>query len=348
MGSVVYKKIINLVSILAIITMVGGNLLVAKTAEAQQTYKSFTTERTNATTDAIAGLAGVVAECLTALIASQVAAWAVNLLSNLASNAVTSGTGGLLALEVPVKDGLIRQKEIGGGPTGAVPSLDGVLYCAANTVLSAVLRSLTEWVKNGANDSPLFIENPGAFFKDLGDQSWGETIQNLVGDEVDLCSDFNISIRAALLLEAEADLEPEKCRLSTILGEDGAVGGGVVDQFVSGDFSKGGWRTWFNLTQVNNPYEAALTTRKAAGAEVQEKINTWDMTLSWGSGWPSFSDEDGLTTTPGSMIETKIENVLGIPYGKLTVADEFNELMTTVINLVVTELISEGVGDIVI
>jgi len=297
--------------------------------------------------DAGLAIGATVAKCIVKAYADLFLMEAMRWLSDKLSEWISSFTGGILSLEVPVKDASIRAKETGNGLT-SLPPWDSIATCLVESMLRDILVSMTQWVKNGANGKPMFLENPGAFFRNISDRDFGTALDELI-DDVDLCSNFKIRITASLLINWQSKEKPKDCRLSTILGEDGAVGGGVVQQFTSGDFAKGGWRSWFTLTQANDPYDDADKLSQRAQARIEAEKNTWAMNLTWGSGFMNIRDKDGNVITPGQMIQQKISNITGIPYDRLALADEFNELIFAIIDEVVKESFgAAGLGDIAI
>ena len=285
-----------------------------------------------------AGVAELGKKCLAELAALTAAGWAYNLLGS-ALDVVNKA----LSLEVPVSENAIRAKENGVGVLGAalVPSLDAIAYCFLNGLIETVLVSTTQWIQNGAKDGgPLFIENPEEFFKGLADETFGEAVNTFIGG-YDLCEPFKVDIQLKLLSGQKKIEETDACTLSEITDN--------FESFVSGNFEDGGWRGWFELTQINNPDQIRLDAEKTAIIEAEKKANTIKMELDWSDGFPGQRDADGNFTTPGKILTNFITNTTGIRADRIAFADEFNELVTAAADLLITKAFENfGAGEFIL
>ncbi|HRY30816.1 MAG TPA: hypothetical protein P5328_00250 [Candidatus Paceibacterota bacterium] len=286
----------------------------------------YTRDSDSDTASAIAtGVGAVAARCLSTLAANMVSSWIVNFMGN----AIQEVASSILSLEVPVREGLFRNKETGRIGT---PSTDGIANCIMNGLIEAILVDTTRWVQTGAHGSPLFLENPQQFFTDLADEEFGKAVNTLVFGTTSgatLCEPFQISIKLNLLSGQQMRKKEDVCTLSEITDN--------MEEFIEGDFEKGGWRGWFELSQINNPEIAEYEIERDAIAAAGAKANALKMELNWGNGFLGPRDEDGTLKWPGKLLVEKISKISGIPEDKMAFADEFDELMTAVVDLLVTK-----------
>lgn len=253
----------------------------------------------------------------------------------------TSSLGGLMGSKlVPIEEkGQVlsdsmaqRAKEVGGGVR---PSLDGIAFCIGNMVVEGILQSTISWVKSGFEGSPAFVENPERFFTDMADYELGQMLDSL--SKGVLCSPWDIEVRLGLLNRYRGSSTRRRgCTLSDVIDNDN------IEGFIDGDFNSGGWEGWLELTQNsnNNPYGSYLNAISDFDSRVYARRNTAVLELNWNGGWRSEKDSDGNTTTPGQVLQSQVEGVLGIPANKLTFADEFDELINQLFNALLKNLFS--------
>lgn len=204
-------------------------------------------------------------------------------------------------------------------------TLDGIAWSLAKKVLSQMVRSTIDWVNSGFNGKPAFITNYDDYFLEAADQVATDFI---AGENFDqLCQPLQVPLQIILDLSYRKarNWETEtQCTISDAVGN--------MDNFVSGDFSQGGWSMWFKVVSEpqNNIYGAAalgqsrLTSRLAAEeANKRTEAITNDGMLSvkdCGSG-------KCIIITPGKIISEQINHALKIPSLSLIEADEINELI---------------------
>ena len=137
-----------------------------------------------------------------------------------------------------------------------------------------------------------------------------------------------------------------QCRLSQVVGN--------MDAFFNGDFLAGGWDGWFQVATVpqNNPYGAMLDAQAGLSASIQNARGQAITMTGWGNGFLSRQKCDDPVTgprtcktiTPGSVIQEQLNGVLKIPAGRLTVADEINELFGALLGQLVSNVLSGAGG----
>ncbi len=244
-------------------------------------------------------------------------------------------------------------------------ALDAVAYQVTNMVIERISASTVKWINSGFKGSPAYIENPEDYFQDLGDKIAGDFIANDPGLSR-LCGPISLQVRLALTSSYTREQEWQ-CTLSDVKGN--------FEDFM-GDFSRGGWDNFFEVTQKpqNNPIGAYLQAQNELSLRLSSAQESKKMELQWGTGFLSKKecvdwsdpieteydyDDDGnlienprtippecineKTSTPGSVIEEQLNGVLGIGTRKLEVADEINEILSSLINQLTNRVIG-GIG----
>jgi len=228
---------------------------------------------------------------------------------------------------VPVSEWGIRSKEVGLTILGVtIPGLtwDSIAIAIAKVALEQILQATTDWVRRGFEGNPAYATDPAQFFTKIADNVAGEFIR---GSELGfLCSPFQTKIRLALQ-QYYTQRRRFQCSVTGIISN--------LDAFYN-DFSQGGWDGWFAMTQndFGNPYGSYLQGQIELDNGIQSQQ------LNWNSGFLSWSEcveEDFMTgecmkrgpvQTPGKVIESQLESVLGSGLRQLELADEFDELVS--------------------
>jgi hypothetical protein len=182
--------------------------------------------------------------------------------------------------------------------------LDSLAWNVAKMTLQQLTTSIVNWINTGFEGSPAFIDNPEAFFLDLGDEITGNFIAN-VGPLQNLCSPWNIDLRLSLALGQTSSMsERYRCTLETIIGnaQNASINGYSIEGFTSGDFSQGGWPAFIAMTSEpqNNPYGSYLQAKSDLEAQIfgkEQKVNN-DLNrgqgfLSWESCTTAVIDANG-------------------------------------------------------
>lgn len=114
--------------------------------------------------------------------------------------------------------------------------------------------------------------------------------------------------------------------------------------FINGNFAKGGWNSWFKVTQVesNNPYSAYFNLEAQLSGAINKKATVVQTELNWGRGFLSFKkceeaveEKDKVNckiTTPGTLIEGQLEKTLGIAKDRLVLAERFDQVIAVVVD----------------
>lgn len=248
--------------------------------------------------------------------------------------------------------------------------LDGLAWIIVNLIIERIAASTVQWINSGFKGTPSFITNPERYFTTLGDNIAGQYI--FANPNLNfLCGPIQAKIRLALTQNYLR--EPYwQCTLTDAYGN--------MEDFM-GDFSKGGWDKFFELTQKpqNNPLGAFLQAENELNLRISTRKDTAQEEFKWGNGFMTFKtckkwspagslDQFGTmklpepppdvpvdksreqrtcleteTATPGSVIQSQLNKTLGLGSDKLAVADELNEIVSALLNQLVNQVVG-GIG----
>src|SRR3989338_8974450 len=245
---------------------------------------------------------------------------------------------------VPVSEWGIRSKEVGLTILGVtIPGLtwDSIAIAIAKIALEQILQATTDWVRRGFEGNPAYATDPAQFFTKIADNVAGEFIR---GSELGfLCSPFQTKIRLALQ-QYYTQRRRFQCSVTGIISN--------LDAFYN-DFSQGGWDGWFAMTQndFGNPYGSYLQGQIELDNRIAKAGGIQSQQLNWNSGFLSWSEcveEDFMTgecmkrgpvQTPGQVIESQLESVLGSGLRQLELADEFDGLDSALVAQLLKQIV---------
>lgn len=113
--------------------------------------------------------------------------------------------------------------------------LDGIAWHIAKTFVHMMSQQIIGWIR-GEGD-PLFVRDWDAFLKDAADQASGRFLEEL--KLTGLCDPF--ALRIQMYLKQPSFLSRARCTITDVVRN--------FDNF-GRDFSQGGWKRWFEVTQV--------------------------------------------------------------------------------------------------
>ncbi len=239
--------------------------------------------------------------------------------------------------------------------------LDRMAILIARAAVRALTASIVSWINTGFEGNPAFVSDIQGYFRDVADQALGEFI---AGTEFAfLCKPFQANIRLALIQQFAKKPKPI-CRLSSISKN--------IDQFISGNFYDGGWKSWFVLT--TDPYGNEYSSFVNSSLQVQARILTAQGTkkaeLDFGRGFLSLSEcrdvyesgevdvsygttvagesigntASGLNrtcsiVTPGTAIENQLTNVVGSDLRQLELASSFNQILDALMGQLIKQVL---------
>jgi len=246
--------------------------------------------------------------------------------------------------------------------------LNGLAWDVANLAIESMTKSTVNWINSGFQGSPAFVTDlrqnmrgvadtiAGRFFDELSEQEFGRSpFQDPVLD----------SVRLAYYLRTspESFYVRYPYTLDQVSADDRA--------FLRGDFSQGGFNAWFATVMYpeNNPFGMNMLLNEqlenAVGGAIQIRTQELDWSkgfLSWrgdciatapnpeasdtpGGGISPFdlaSEEpciDREILTPGSVIENRLNKALDAGQERLIVADDFNEIISALLNQLVGQVL---------
>jgi len=247
--------------------------------------------------------------------------------------------------------------------------LDTAAFILVNTILKKITAQTVNWINSGFKGNPAYVTNPGQFFLDVGDEQVSRFLSET--SLANLCSPFKTSVRIALVKNylSDTDNKVYSCTLDKLRNN--------YDAFM-GDFDQGGWDGWFEMTQnqQNNPYGAYQDAQNKMNIEIGNKEAKFQKQLDWGKGVMSFerckkenivtqadisngygaegykvgdcydsgSGDNKETVTPGGVIETQLNTVLGTGIHRIEVGDELNEVFASLLKQLTGRVIG-GIGD---
>lgn len=249
-------------------------------------------------------------------------------------------------------------------------ALDAVAYNIINLIIQRMAASTVNWINGGFRGSPAFVTDPGQYFGGLSDKIAGQFIFNDPKLNF-LCGPIKAKIRLTLTNNYINDNQNWQCTLTQV--------GRNMEDFL-GDFENGGWDSFFELTQrpQNNPIGAYLRAENELNLQIATRVGLKERELNWSNGFMSFKvckqwadksdysesllelDKDILpdspqdpsgqricikeeTSTPGAVIENRLNGVLGIGDQRLAVSDEINEIISALINQLTSRIVG-GIG----
>jgi hypothetical protein len=277
------------------------------------------------------------------LLATQASAqWAVWDVGNAPLHAISAST-----------DVMSTSKEYG---------LDALAWVIVNLIISRMSAETVRWINGGFQGQPAYITNPGAYFGDISDKIAGQFIFTNPNLNF-LCGPMQNRIKIALSRTYNRQNIQWRCTLSDAIGN--------MEDFLN-DFERGGWDKFWRISMEtgNNPLGAYIQAEsdlyevitgkqgeKSKEIDLGRGFLTQKQCKVWGAPFTRYEyDLDGTawevqepgpclkeeTVTPGSVIETKLNEVLNIGNDKLAVADEINELVSALLNQLITKIVGGG------
>jgi hypothetical protein len=224
----------------------------------------------------------------------------------------------------------LQQKEVGGSGLLGKLSLDKFAWMAVDASIWKLTRSTVNWINSGFEGGPAYVTDFGGFLKDIADDEIGSFIE---GSALAFLCD-PLDIKFSLMLKYAVPFEKEvECTLSDVIDN--------IDDFINGDFGRGGWDGWMELTTKpkNNRYGAYLSSAAELEARIQFSQFEESKVIEFGSGFFSHKKCEELPpgfvgpprceiVTPGSVIEKRLNSALGSGQRRLEVADEINEILS--------------------
>lgn len=286
------------------------------------------------------------------------------------SFAIPVRENGRLLLQSTIKTSAETGTAVGLWGIGALvlPSWNSIAYCVANAMITYVANSTIAWVQGGFEGNPSFVNNPEQFFKDLANIEAGAFLQELAYGVtgLNICEPFRIQIVLTIARNHVGDQQAYGGSSGYSRGgfsrglSSGGYGGCTLDDiqgnlegFLRGDFQKGGWGNWLQISQVdsNNPYATYFNLQAQLSGAVNKQASLARVELDWGKGFLSFRKCDEKVpkseqskcpiTTPGNVIQGQLEKTLGLSKDRLVLAEKFDQVIAAVVNQLISTALNK-------
>lgn len=242
--------------------------------------------------------------------------------------------------------------------------LDSIVNQAAKFLIRKMVDDLANWLRNGAQGKPRFIQDFGAYLKEAGDVAGGLFLEQLLGDTSLLCEPWRLDITASLPRRKGFNFDTQ-CRISGIIdaynqsGINVDINGNrlpditIEDSF--NDFSKTGWLGFFSAT-FNNPIfdylkaDAELMRRMEAEKEkriLEAQVNQGLLISTCVKEYAGLGGKKCLKTeitSPGVAIAGAVNKLFNGEIDELFLADEINELIAAAIDGIKARRLWSGEG----
>ncbi len=307
------------------------------------------------------------------LVSSTIGA-ALSELTGMLSGWLTDALGGIINIEVvkevPTKDRIVRNntglttsKETGNGKTGNIlttilngigsVSWDSIGWCLGIEIVRYISDATVYWIQNGFEGKPIFIDNPGSFFEGLADREAGNFIKEIVDGStgINVCEPFKLGVGVAINYAYSNS------------GRGGRQIGCSLDQIKNNydaymqNWNEGGLIGLAEIAQPeNNFYGAYEQAENQLILRINAQKAVEKLKQSWNNGYRTFEkcDEskkraDGSqdpayckTVTPGSLAKKAVESrTIDSSTFKTVLADEFDEIITQLVNQLVRIAVNE-------
>lgn len=214
--------------------------------------------------------------------------------------------------------------------------LDAVVWALGRETVNALVARTLDWVNTGFNGNPAFVQNPLIFTRNIQD----ETALTFFSQKRDELSDtpFGDEVVSGLLHQYANSYGGQSYDLDNYTGSRANS-----EAFLDGEFSKGGWDAWFAVAR--NPENSFLGSYvKGIGERdsvTNKKLASEFQKLEWGDGFKSIENEKGEILTPGVIIKSQLEDVLGSGLRTLENADELSELIGALVATMTNSILSD-------
>lgn len=241
-------------------------------------------------------------------------------------------------------------------------ALNGLAWQMAKTTVQSITRSTVNWINSGFNGSPAFVSDLNENLSYLGDAVAEDFFNNLNQTAINTTG-FNITSPFQDQIAAQLREEYYRTTSDTLGLSQYDLNGHSSDPkaFINGDFSKGGFDAFFAASQnpANNPFGAYELASNALWGQVNMAAQQRKAELDWGNGFlpwrgncstaggaVSLSKSEQCRTspvrTPGSVIESQLEQNLGSGVRQLELADSINEIVGALAGQLVNQVLGPG------
>ncbi len=241
---------------------------------------------------------------------------------------------------------------------------DTILYAIVKTLLHQLTQSVIEWIRGGFEGKPLFIQDFGKYLVDAADQASGAFMKKVLSPEVynAICTPFGLQIQLALRRRSNL-ADRMQCTLRTVIGNFT-----TAQDFADGLRGANSNAAWFAiaLNPQNEPLGALsiasqqFALARLAGVETSKTESIFNQGFlsvkKCTEYWPldPYEIDQGITTptcktyittSPGKWVGSTLSDATGSIFRELELADEIDELITTLLSALLTWALSGDAGD---
>lgn len=238
--------------------------------------------------------------------------------------------------------------------------LDGLAWTVAKVAIDSITRSTVNWINSGFNGSPAFVSDLKENLTYLGDAIAEDFFVRL---DQNIIANTGFSIRTPFQDQLNQKLREEFYRTTSSYGLDYTLDAYSENPkaYIDGNFSQGGFDAFFALSQnqSNNPLGAYVQAQNRLWAEIGAAQQQRRQELDWGRGFLSFRGPCAVAgqatdlsraekcafnsvRTPGSVIEDQLTTTLGSGVRQLELADNFNEIVGSLIGQLANQVLGSG------
>lgn len=240
--------------------------------------------------------------------------------------------------------------------------LDAIANTLAKQALAQVTNKTLSWINTGLDGNPFYVKNIDSFLGSIKDQQVrnyigiADNINRRDGDAV------GVSVTNKIIEMITGRTVPNSSALTPAQQK--------YEDFTN-DFSKGGWDSWYRMTQLGeNPIAGVLTTSEQLGKNIVQQQELAKQELSQNNGFlsakkcktfaPAPNSDDDLSfslnpdgtqrcleyeiTTPGSVIASQAQTITNSSTRQLEAADELNEVLGAFFDNMLNKLIQKGLN----
>ncbi|MCA9360561.1 hypothetical protein H6785_02675 [Candidatus Nomurabacteria bacterium] len=274
---------------------------------------------------------------------AQLATECINCFSEVIPGAALAGIESIVAAE-----GAREARELPGG-------LNGLAWMAAKVALQLIVKDMLDWINNGFDGRPGFVEDIGSYMLEVGDVAVGTYIKELSSIGSFICDPFKLDISIALssIYQYTRDDSEPACTLTGVIDNlEGFLSG------TQGSFSQGGWDDWFDVTsnpQLYTPLGQLIKSKQGLDTRLVNARGEELELLRGSSNFLSMKNCEEVTEngvekdictifTPGKTIQEKLTFTINGVEDSLIAADTVNEVLGALFGALVTKIFSEGKG----
>lgn len=243
--------------------------------------------------------------------------------------------------------------------------LDPLAWAAAKAAINSLSQSTVNWINSGFEGSPAYetdLRRSMGQLQDSAANNFFRSLEKNTGIDVQAPFQENVYsyLRQSYYRSTDGSRGLNSYNLNKTAKDDKA--------FLQGKFvGNGGWDAWFSTIRVadNNTYGAVFKLEDQLLKDVEsfrvQRLNE----LQWGKGFLAWkgscvkqqtsdgdaaavglSQEDNCleyeTRTPGTVIESQLENQLGSSVRQLEIADEIDEIVGALMQQLINQVLSES------